>query len=436
MARKRRRSPRFTQRGVALIAATVAIVIISVLTTEFSANTNIDYMAAANVRDNMRAQFLARSGVNLARLVIKVQTDLIDRNREQLQQIGMADLQLADYAGMFMGLFGGSKEEVGDLAELVGGFNAEAIEGLGVPAGEFTVDIGSEDGKINVNCAYGTMGSELGATLELIRSLLFPPEYDRVFQEPDADGWQRDRDTQATAIVDYIDPDSTRDSKYGGGMEAYGYETLRDPYEPKNRRLDTPGELRLVRGVDDRFWTLWGNAFTVYGACQMNIGALRDPNLIATIIAAAARTPDDPVVADYTKLYQLATRVIEAHGLSQQGLATDPLANLNGFVEFVKNPNTILQGLAGKAGEEGASAGQPSGGPPLAGVELDVNKLRGVLREGPRKVYRVEATATIGQMNKRITAIWDLNRTPQNTREDVSARGRPGVGAWVYWRED
>src|SRR5262245_57467255 len=94
------------QRGIALVAVLSAIAVIAVITTEFTSDTGIDLQAAANARDEMRAHFLARSGMNLSRLVIKIQKDGIDKNRKQL-----GDLQLADYLPMMIGAFGGGKDE-------------------------------------------------------------------------------------------------------------------------------------------------------------------------------------------------------------------------------------------------------------------------------------------------------------------------------------
>ena len=94
-----------TQRGMALIAVSAVLAVVGLVTEQFSYSTTLDYVAAANARDEMRAHFLARSAVNLSRLVIKVQKDIVDRYR---QYIG--DLQLADYLPMFIGAFGGKAE--------------------------------------------------------------------------------------------------------------------------------------------------------------------------------------------------------------------------------------------------------------------------------------------------------------------------------------
>ena len=58
----------------------------------------------------------------------------------------------------------------------------------------------------------------------------------------DAEGWRRDRATQAAALIDYIDRDR---AGFGqpGTMEEYGYETLDDRYRAKNNYIDTVSEL-------------------------------------------------------------------------------------------------------------------------------------------------------------------------------------------------
>ena len=73
---------------------------------------------------------------------------------------------------------------------------------------------------------------------------MFFPAYDPVFEEADAEGYRRDRALQVAAIVDYIDSDSLR-NRERGTTEDYGYESLKDPYKPKNNYIDTVGELKL-----------------------------------------------------------------------------------------------------------------------------------------------------------------------------------------------
>jgi type II secretory pathway component PulK len=426
-SRRRRKARR--QEGVALVAVLTALVILGVTVGEFSVDTTIDNQAAANARDNMQTEFLVRSGANLGQLIIRLQTDLVDKYRRQL-----GDFQIADYAGMFMGAFGGDREEVDAMAQMLGGFRGDAIKGLGVAVGTFDVQITNDDGKLNMNCANGNQETQKTLKAQL-DALYYLEAFNPIFENADAEGWRRDRNTQSQALIDYIDRDSAQyDSP--GAMEEYGYETLEERYKAKNNYLDTVGELKLARGVDDRFWTLFGDQFTVYGDCKLNIGSVDDPKLIAAILTLAAKDPNDPVLRDPIKLWTLARSVIEARELGV--LFDDPKA----FADFVKSP---LGALGEMFATTDPTTGQPVPTPPTAlagqnqvdGLELDEAKLKQVTKGGPRRIYRVEVVATMqrggagSEFTKRLTAVWDTNTQNQNMRDQAYSKG-----SWVFWREE
>src|SRR5690349_15005093 len=240
------------QRGIALMAVVTALAILGAVVAESSTDTVVDATAAANARDEMHSEFLTRSAANLTQVIIRLQTDVVDKMRKEL-----GDFQIADYAGMFMGAFGGSAEEVDALAQLLGGFRGDAIKGLGVSVGRFDVAISTDDGKININCASERLEETQRKTLKAqLEALFYFEAFDPIFENPDAEGWRRDRATQAAALIDYVDPGK---DQFGvpGAQEDYGYETLEDRYAPKNNYLDTVGELKQVRGIDDRMWALF-----------------------------------------------------------------------------------------------------------------------------------------------------------------------------------
>jgi general secretion pathway protein K len=411
-----------TERGIALVAVTTALTILGLVTQEFSTDATIDYEAAANARDDMRAHFLGRSGMNLARLVIKVQTDVLDRYRRYI-----GDIQLADYLPMFVGAFGGGKEEVAALGDAVGGVDTSSIKGLGLPEGEFDIVVTTDDGKINLNCANGSVTTRQTLQTKL-EALFFSQAYDPIFQTGDAEGWRRTRIEQVEAILDYVDRDNARYSA-PGTPEEYGYETLRARYEPKNNYLDSVAEARLIRGFDDRLWTLFGSGFTVYGDCKENVGSLKDVTVIAALIYVSAKNPEDPVINDPIKLWALARYVAGARNL---GILFD---DLNAFADFVKDPAAAFGDLLGEDPSVAANLMRDPASAIPEGVELDQQKLAQVARAGPRRTYRVEATASIGRVNKRIIGVWDASVQQQNAR---SRDGAPsgGKGAWVFWREE
>lgn len=419
----------FTQQGVALIAVSVATAIVGVLVTEFSTSTNVDMAAARNAEGDMKTHFLARSGMNLSQLIIRLQTQVLDRPDVRRM---LGDFQLADYTSLFMGAFGGSKEEVDGLGEMLGGFAGD-VEGLGVPEGSFDVRITTDDKKVNINCAGGGTDSRNHLQAQLM-ALFYFEAYNPIFENEDAEGWRRDRETQVAAFLDYVDPDRTKYNA-AGTPEDYGYESLRDTYEAKNNYLDSVGEIKLIRGVDDRFWNLFGESFTVYGDCKINLGAVDDPNLIASTIFLAAKDPGDPGLTQ-DNLWRLAQLVIKAR---EFGFS---FSSEQDFAMFIKSPQDVLGILAGAGGEAGQLGMDPALSQLLQqvrGVELETGDERGlsqIATVGPRRTYRVEATAAYGKMTKRIVGVWDKDApNNQNTRMPGNMESRER-GAWVFWREE
>jgi general secretion pathway protein K len=430
-----RKQRRRKQRGVALVTVLIAIAITLVMTNQFGTTTNIDLFAAANYRDQMRAHFLARSSQNLAELVIRLQ-QRID-NIKQLRGV----VQITDFADQIMLAFCGSPEEV----QAAVGFSTTTAKGLGADIGTCGVvgQITTEDDKINLNCANGNDAT--AATVKsALDALVYFNAYDPVFEEADAENWRRDRAQQVASLVDYIDSNSTR-VRERGTTEDYGYESLRDHYKPKNNYIDSIGELKLARGVDDRFWTLFGAAFTVYGSCKINMSAVSNSQLIASILYLSAKNDKDPILQDPKKLFALASLVARAKQFGVQ------FTQIDDFIDFVKDPAAQVGELMGQSSLAGSQATQAAGqgiegittGEKLK-LELDKTKLQQLATFGPRRTYRVQAWGEIERKQKNadgspvfpairatINGVWDTKVVPQNIRKPPAPKG-----AWVFLRED
>jgi general secretion pathway protein K len=434
-ARRRRNR----QRGVVLFTVTIAIAIILVISNEFGTSTNGDLMAAANYRDQMRSHFLARSAQNLSELVIRVQQRI-----DNVKQLRDAGIRITDFADQVLLAFCGNSEEV----QAAIGLSSSDTKGLGADVGTCGIvgQITTEDDKLNLNCAKN---NAVYPTLKtVLDGLLYSSAYDPVFEEADADNFRRDRATQVAAILDYVDPDNQHLHDFGT-TEDYGYENLKDPYKPKNNLIDTVGELRLVRGVDDRFWTLFGSSFTAYGTCKINLSALTNPQLIVGLLIVAVSDKDktNPILQDPVRLYALANLIAKA---PQLGVT---FTKVDDFVSFVKDPAAQVGSLAGETGTLAGSAAKNAvtggglasltGGVKL-GLELDPKKLATSASTGPRRTYHVEAWGEIERKQKMadgspvfppirttITGVWDTKVVPQNVRKPPMPKG-----AWVYLRED
>ena len=66
------------ERGVAMLVVLTWLALMISLVSEFTYGTTVDAAQAANARDELRAHYLARSSVNLSRLLIKIQQKFVD----------------------------------------------------------------------------------------------------------------------------------------------------------------------------------------------------------------------------------------------------------------------------------------------------------------------------------------------------------------------
>jgi general secretion pathway protein K len=429
------RQRRRRQRGVALIAVIIALGITMLIASDLGTSTTVDLVAAANYRDTMRAQFLARSSLDLAELVIRLQERM--DNIKQLR----GQVQITDFADQVELAFCGSAEEV----QAAVGFSPSAVKGLGADIGTCGIlgSITTDDDKLNVNCANGN-DATAGALKSELDALFYFPAYDWIFDEPSADNYRRDRPTQEAAIMDYID-NNLMINRDRGTSEDYGYEALKDRYFAKNTYIDTLGEMKLIRGVDDRFWTLFGHAFTVYGSCKVNLSTLDNVQLIAAMLFLSAKNPTDPVLSNQMILFQLADLVSKAK------LYGETFQSINDFVSFVADPQASIGSLATQSGTlagSAAGAALAQGIPGLAsgkiGLALDPNKLGQIATTGPRRTYRVHAWGEIPRaqtssdgspifppIRATLEGVWDTKVVPQNVRHPPMPNG-----AWVFMKEE
>jgi general secretion pathway protein K len=424
------------QRGIALVMVSVVIAILGAVVSEFSYNTRVDLEAAANGRDLLRAEYLARSGVALARLLIKVQQVVIDPNRKYI-----GDIQIGDFAPYLVRAFGGDPDERAGLGAMLG-LDANSLKGLGAGKGAtFDVQMSSDDGRLNINCGGGLNDVARQAALYgVLGSLFWPPRYNRLFENPDADGQLNTRDDIAHAILDWADIDETRfeaaqpgkPASSGSGSEDYRYDARRDPYRAHNHFYDTIEELHMVRGFGDETYGSFAELFTVYGSCKVNVGALRPESwpLVAAIIRSTVKDDkkNDPVLTDEVMLAALAQRAI------QQAQLMGGFQSVQDFIKLVGDPNQAIA-----ATDTGSPPPPPSSSSSqIGGIPLDAAKVNQVVTTGPRRSYRLDAVGQVVRTQARkvqvhIRAVWDTQHFNQNT---TSGDPNDRQGTWVYYRLD
>ncbi len=347
-ARRSRAAGIRSRRGVALILVLTTVAILSSIAVEFGYESRVNLRLTENARDEMRAYYLARSAVNLSRLLLHFQKQvdqlggqlgplissaLSGRAPGQAPAPGTPAAAAANNLGIRLweilpidsnamtALLGG-----GDLSALappardayglpppreetrrpqIGG---PPLHSFGSFEGAFQAKIVDENSRINVRGLDG-LGATPMAALTQLRAMMNDPKYDFIFDEEDANHDRVRRDDVILALKDWIDLDETGSALdptnpsnpfvSGFSDENSAYDRYVPRYKAKNAPFDSLQELYMVRGVNDRFMAAFGDRMTVWLAVdgKLNINT-NDPLQMLTNILSAAANPNDPKLRD------------------------------------------------------------------------------------------------------------------------------------------
>jgi len=420
------------QRGAALIFVTVSLVLLAAMTVDHVYKSQIDVASAYNNRDEVKAEFMARSALNLTRIMLKIQERVIDRHRKVIAQFLGKDLQISDIMPMLLEIFFGN-------ASLLAGFGMDTgdVRGLDIPPGygkPEIVAIDSEDGKLNINCAFARSDKDpqVQSLARQLYTMFSNPRYEELFQHLD-EITDPDRPMALVrSIMDYVDPDQTRFFA-AGAAEDYRYQSLSDPYEEKNNLMDSVEELHLVNGINDEVWSHFGPSMTVYGTCAPNLCAVPPGNWIvaAAVIFRSAKDPTNPVLMDpflMPQIAQSALMTLQLMGCTDLGL----------FAQGAQNPSALMQSMTGLGGM-GGMPGAPGSTPNLPGIELDAKKLAQSAYIGPRRYYRIVVSGHAGKVgrDKLNNPKWRVTRTITAVWDQQAFSAASGQrGQYVYWKQE
>jgi general secretion pathway protein K len=275
-----------------------------------------------------------------------------------------------------------------------------------------------EDSKINVNmAARPDLFSQVRLAQQLV-GLIANPQYDKLFENRDADGQFTDRQTLCAAIIDWTDPDQDgavcdpqNASAQQAGAEDSFYQLLKKPYQRKNAAFDSLEELRLVRGVGDEFWETFvepdsenpdKRVMTVWGQGKINVNSANGQTVLALICSGVNDPAATPLCNDPNEMAKFLTAVTMVRSFT----AGIPLfASPKAFVNVITGK--------GKAGSMLAPVLEGLGFKPVA-LKSDAEFMKAVATES--KVFSVYSTGTVKagkrETKVRIHAVVDFRDAP------------------------
>ena len=429
------RSAPVQHRGVALILVLTTIAILTAIGVDFSYSSRVSLKLAENLRDETRAEYLARSAVNVSRLLLHFQKQ-VDQLGGQLgaalggltggprppprpgagpaapapNNLGIRLWQVVPIeSNAFSALLSGRIEGLDgirtDAAALPArpGERASVTHAFGGFDGSFQAKIVDENSRINVQ-RLDDLGARAVSTLTQLRAMMADPKYDFIFDEEDANRDRVRRDDVLLAMKDWIDIDETgtafdpsnpqRPFVNGFGDENSAYSRYEPRYRAKNGRFDSLEELYMVRGVNDRFMAAFGDRLTIWPDINTNLNInTDDPQQMLTNILIAAANPNDPSLRDPRLLKTILQEIQLRKMFSFFGMSADDFVSI-----LVNNRIQLRPEIDTRQG------GKPSN---LFGSTSDT--------------FRITATGRVGRIEKQVTAV---------------VRYDDALGKMLYWKED
>ena len=448
--------------GIVLITVVVAIMLMTVVVMEFLYSSRAKLALAVNARDEVKAYYNARSGINLLQLALDFQYDLVEESGPIGTAVTRSNFQLWQYLDLFLPTFVTARVD-----SPVGSIDLEETGAIGFGALEGDIlfdDPVPEEGKLNLNSFAGSV-LETESVLAVCQ-LFSPTSYDLLFgptEGPDGNALPT-RGEVLGAIIDYVDADqdlvivdeNCQIVDSGAGAEERRYRDL--DYESKNEPFTTLDELTLVAGVSPALYETFKDNFTVYQVANqfyVNLAEARGfMGFLCGHILGSNETFNmcrSPIIAGQVAFLSLALEGWNAFFSSPFGLLDFYLGGSSGQSQdrveegiargqmigfrtpqdfrtvlnlFVNSPETAAQYAILADPQKAALFGYlGSGGaglvPPRFNISFDEAGIEQRVSVDLPRVFTISATGTYGSARRTITAVVDF------TQE----------GRLLYWRE-
>lgn len=248
-------------RGIALIIAIMIISVMMLFTSDLILSSQVNLTLATQVRDNLKAEYMAKSALNVATLLISSDFayDLFQAQTNP-KAAGLSD-GLGDIWGAMNGfpIGGESMEMLGQFQEQFGlnaVMDSQILDSLKLFDGQFTLDVSDETTKINVNDCYN---GRCGESMLMLEALFACPAEKQFLEQKHLDGKQL-----AYRIKDFIDKDSRAEEASGFNDENDPYSRRKIKQSAKNAPLDSINELRMIEGWDEDVHAVFSPYITAY----------------------------------------------------------------------------------------------------------------------------------------------------------------------------
>lgn len=335
------------EAGVALILVMGAIIVLTAIVAGFTYSMKVEARLAQNYRNDAEMEWMARSGVELARYILAQEL--------QSPEGRMYDALNQKWAG-----------GVGSLTNEV--LAAISLADNQIGHGRFSLQITDQERRFNINSADRFV---------LSQALLLM----------NVDAGQHG--TIIDSILDWRDPDN--DPGLNGAESDDFYLRLDPPYQAKNGPIDDLSELLLVKGMTPEYY--WGSGST---------NVIRDPG--APPPEAVSRFGETPYISQ--GFHDLFTAVSAPQvNINTCSAETLQLAGLEPLIA-----QFVLEARRGPDGMDGTEDDMPFRSPAQIPVPGDNPQIRQQLQQYftvRSRVFEVIVTCDIGGYRRQYRALLD-----------------------------
>lgn len=412
-----------SERGVALMIALFAMMLLTFIAIEVSYDTTVDYVVASQQVNRIRAHYAAKSGLELSLLRIMLYKQVLASVGSSLPDKSMLD-PIWSFPFMWPPVVADKKIK---MTEVERGMIKDVVKDSLMTA-SFATTITPEGAKLDINdLGSNVKGLKNSMIQQLVKVFKSEVEHNEAF----ADKYSGYRfEELVNNIADYIDED--KDS-LNGGDESAPYRDLEDKEieMPPNRGLRTVDELHQVAGMNEDFYKVLAPKVTVFGTKGVNVNyadkntlMALDPSMTEEAVNKLIERRNNPKQGGPFKSEQEFFSFIQGYGVNFKAIEESKVPLLFD-VEF--NFRVVSTGLSGNVKRE------------ITVVTYDFSNL--VDRYGELLDKQDQENSPGGGSTGKSGAVGigsssppdDSAKSPGGSKKIQAAKGRPSV---VYWEEN
>jgi len=219
------------RQGLVLLLVLSAVALFMALVVPFTADQFTDLELAANFKDSLQCQYLGDAGIEAAVSLLAEDNRAYDAEDEDWAKFSEALLLSSSY-----------------------------LEGM-----QMTGEITDECARFNLNALVRLQGGQW------VPDQFRVEQFKKLFKVLQIEISETELNDLCDALVDWLDGDD--EISGAGGAESEYYQSLEKPYQAKNRAMDTPEEILLVKGMRDNQQWFYG---TYHADGSVDVKGLKD----------------------------------------------------------------------------------------------------------------------------------------------------------------